>query len=380
VNITLLEPYYTGSHRAWAAEYAARSRHRVDILNLAGRHWKWRMHGGAVTLARKFLAADRQPDLLLASDMLDLTTFLALTRQRTAHCKTAVYFHENQLTYPWSPTDADPAKQRDMHYAYINYTTALAADTVLFNSRYHQQAFLDELPSFLNAFPDNNEWATAQQIGRKSAVLPLGLDLRRLDPFRPEPQACASQRTPLILWNHRWEYDKNPEEFFKVLFQLADEGFLFEVAVLGESFGKQPRIYAEARERLGTKIVRWGYVEHFAEYAGWLWRADILPVTSRHDFFGGSVVQALYCGCTPLLPNRLAYPEHVPEQLHDEVFYNDRGELVSSLRRLLAATAEPVRNEGFRTFVARYDWKNLVPVYDDFFEGIAAGDRAEDLR
>jgi len=53
-------------------------------------------------------------------------------------------------------------------------------------------------------------------------------------------------------------------------------------------------------------------VEDFAEYAKWLWRADILPVTSRQEFFGASVVQALYCNCCALLPDRLAYPEHLP--------------------------------------------------------------------
>jgi hypothetical protein len=102
------------------------------------------MHGGAVTLARHFMESDEQPDLLLASDMLDLTTFLALTRAKTAALPTALYFHENQLTYPWSPNGANPAQQR-AHYAFINYTSALSADTVLFNSQYHLEAFTGQL-------------------------------------------------------------------------------------------------------------------------------------------------------------------------------------------------------------------------------------------
>src|SRR5690242_21930973 len=113
MRISLIEPYFTGSHAAWAREYASHSRHRVELLTLPGRNWKWRMHGGAVTLASRFLAAPHSPDLILATDMLDLTSFLALTREKSARCPCALYFHENQLTYPWSPTDADPAKKRD---------------------------------------------------------------------------------------------------------------------------------------------------------------------------------------------------------------------------------------------------------------------------
>jgi glycosyltransferase involved in cell wall biosynthesis len=365
--ITLLEPYFNGSHAAWSTEYAARSRHTIHILKLSGSHWKWRMHGGAVTLARKFLDSGFAPDLLLASDMLDLTTFLALTRSRTSGCKSAIYFHENQLTYPWSPTDKDPRYQRDMHYAFINYSSALAADAVIFNSEYHKDAFLAGLPEFLGSFPDHQENQTINQIAAHSVVLPLGMDLRRLD--RSTPLARKNTAPPLILWNHRWEYDKNPESFFRVLTNLADEGYPFEVAVLGESFSRQPRIFAEARQRLVGRIAQWGYVPDFSTYANWLWQADILPVTSVHDFFGGSVVQAIYCGCTPLLPNRLAYPEHLPKQHQASCLYENDDELSMKLKELLLNNIAPA--PALRQTVSQYDWDNMAPAYDDYFEKLA---------
>jgi Domain of unknown function (DUF3524). len=103
MHIILLEPFFAGSHAAWASGYQEHSHHRIDILPLSGHHWKWRMHGGAVTLARRFLDSGAQPDLLLATDMLDVTTFLALTRHRTARVPVALYFHENQIGYPRVP-------------------------------------------------------------------------------------------------------------------------------------------------------------------------------------------------------------------------------------------------------------------------------------
>ncbi|GAB7028370.1 tRNA-queuosine alpha-mannosyltransferase domain-containing protein [Geotalea toluenoxydans] len=369
MKITLLEPFFTGSHAAWAEEYARYSRHQVEIITLPGRHWKWRMHGGAVALAHRFLDSKFQPDLLLATDMLDLTTFLALTRSKSAPCKAAVYFHENQLTYPWSPDDADKALNRDMHYAFINYASALAADAVFFNSAYHHDAFMAELPCFLKAMPDKREWSSIQSIGRKSRVLHLGMDLRPLDPHR-QVQSEPAIRPPLVLWNHRWEYDKNPEGFFGVLERLAARNLDFEVAVLGENFSNAPGVFHEARERLGARIIQFGFAKSFAEYARWLWEADILPVTSYHDFFGASVVQAVYCGCLPLLPKRLAYPEHLPDELHGQFFYDGETELEVKLEGLLKV-AHP-STEMLRDAVSRYDWQVMAGVYDEVLEKVVS--------
>jgi len=365
MKICLIEPYHTGSHASWAEEYSRHSRNGVSLLTLDGRHWKWRMHGGAVSLAKRFMTEGFEPDLLLASDMLDLTTFLALTRSKTASLPTALYCHENQLTYPWSPDDKDPQHKRDAHYAFINYTSALAADAVLFNSRYHMQTLIGRLPEFLKSFPDHKGLENVERIRKRSQVLPLGLDLQSLDRYRPV-QAEETTGPPLILWNHRWEYDKNPEEFFKALFHLQAEELPFQVAVLGEAYCKAPDIFDKARRQLGERIIQFGYVESFADYARWLWQADILPVTSQHDFFGASVVQAIYCDCLPLLPRRLAYPEHLPATMQKHCLYDGHDNLVNRLREMIT---HPTKVSGeLRSHVARYDWRELTPQYDDLFE------------
>ena len=86
---------------------------------------------------------------------------------------------------------------------------------------------------------------------------------------------------------------------------------------------------------IGEQIKHFGYAENFADYANWLWQADILPVTSHHDFFGASVIQAIYCNCLPLLPDRLAYPEHLPVSKKAPYLYGDYGDLVNRLRAKL---------------------------------------------
>ena len=366
MQILLMEPYHTGSHAAWAEGYAQHSRHQIDILSLPGRYWKWRMHGGAVTLAREFLASGAKPDLILATDMLDLTTFQALTRRQTATIPTAIYFHENQLTYPWSPTDRDVAKQRDRHYSFINYASALAADRVLFNSRYHLESFIDALPKLLKHFPDYHELDSIEQIRAKSQVLHLGLDLQRFDKFK----TVQPQEKPLLLWGHRWEYDKGPDEFFKALTILSKRGFQFELAVLGENFSQQPDIFLTAKKRLAKHIVHFGYAESFADYAQWLWRADILPVTSIQEFFGASVVEALYCDTYPLLPKRLSYPTIIPTQYQPQCFYEDFDDLLARLTDAIR-NIETTRQFSLRSVVAPYDWGEQAQVYDRLFLELA---------
>lgn len=52
MRILLIEPYYGGSHKAWADGLWHYSRHHIDLLTLPAQFWKWRMQGGAITLAR----------------------------------------------------------------------------------------------------------------------------------------------------------------------------------------------------------------------------------------------------------------------------------------------------------------------------------------
>ncbi|MCW5908938.1 MAG: DUF3524 domain-containing protein [Chitinophagales bacterium] len=367
MRILLVEPFFSGSHKKWAEEFKQFSRHEVEILSLPGYHWKWRMHGAAVTLAKQFMESSFVPDLVLATDMLDVNVFLSLTRAKTSGIPVAVYFHENQLNYPWSPTDEDVRLKRDNHYAFINYTSALAADAVFFNSQYHANAFLNELPRFLTSFPDYQNTETVKQIRKKSSVLPLGLNLKKLEEHKPakieKPQRCV------VLWNHRWEYDKNPDAFFNALFEISDRGIEFNLVVLGEKYERYPPVFDEAQTRLADKILHFGYAESFEEYCRWLWIADLLPVTSVQDFFGASVVEAMYCNAIPFLPKRLAYPEHLPEQFHATYFYEEE-DFVNKLHRRIWDVGY-LRVMNTQQYAAKYDWSNQIADYDNQLENVA---------
>ena len=366
MDILIIEPYFTGSHAAWARGIQQHSRHSVSLLTMPGRFWKWRMHGASVTLARNFLKGDYTPDLVIATDMLDLAGFLGLARQKMNGVPVAIYFHENQLTYPWSPDDRDLKKNRDRHYCFINFQSALAADHVFFNSSYHMESFLGAIPGFLNAFPDYRELGRVEDIRAKSRVLPLGMDLARFDEVS-QVGDHEQDDTPLLLWNHRWEYDKNPDDFFDAMYRLEDRGLEYSLALLGEHFVSEPKSFRKAKKKLKHRIQQFGYADSFEDYARWLWRSRMLPVTSNQDFFGISIMEAMYCGCVPILPRRLTYPELVPEDRFPEVFYDSQEELVEKLERFMREGV-PYNANDFRTIAAQYNWGRMIHHYDGLFE------------
>lgn len=364
MKILIIEPFFGGSHKKWAEGYQKFSEHEVKILSLSGRHWKWRMYGGAVELAKQFLESDFQPHLLLASDMLDLTTFISLCRQKLSNTIISLYFHENQITYPWSPDDKDVSLKRNNQYGFINYTSALAADAVYFNSQYHLDSFTESLQPFLKQFPDQRTLENIPKIKEKSSVLHLGMDLKIFDKFEVQ----ATNNEPVILWNHRWEYDKNPHLFFKTLHHLKERNLQFKLIILGQSYSKIPSIFKEVETMFADEILHIGYVSSFQEYAEFLWQSDILPLTSNQDFFGGSAVEGIYCNCYPILPNRLAYPEHILKIERHKYLYNNNNEFIDKLEFAILNFKKSPNSELLKNFVTYYDWSTLAPIYDATFE------------
>ncbi len=368
MHVLLCEPYFTGSHRAWAEGYARHSRHRVTLLTHAGRFWKWRMQGAALTLAqaaRSLVARDGPPDLLLATDMLHLPAFLGFTRRFLGDPPVALYMHENQLTYP-----PPPGTKPDLTYAMINWLSMAAADRIFFNSAYHRAVFFEALPRLLKHFPDYTHTPLIEAVVARCEVLPVGVDLRRLDGPCPD----RADGPTVILWNQRWEYDKDPATFFAALYRLADEGLPFRLILAGENFRRSPQEFEEARRRMADRLLHFGYAEPEV-YPCLLRQADVVVSTARQEFFGVAVVEAIYAGAFPVLPRRLTYPDLIPPAYHDRCLYDDLEGLVTRLRwavthreraRAIARALRPI--------VASFDWAELAPRYDERLAALRQAD------
>jgi len=376
MNVLALEPWYGGSHRNFLDGLVEHSRHTIRTLTMPGRFWRWRMEGGGVTMARKVREAIDDgfvPDVVFASDMVNLPAVLSLSRPHLDDVPVVLYFHENQLTYPLPPD-----RERERAYSITNYLSALAADRVVFNSDFHFHEFTEALPLLLRDFPDFTNLQTVRDIKTKSEVLHLGIDLSAHDEYDVTRAMRGARSGPLVvLWNQRWEYDKNPRGFFKTMNRLDDAGCDFQMILAGKHFREQPDEFEEAFERYAERILHYGYAEDFAEYSRLLHRADVVVSTALHEFFGVAIAEAVYCGCHPLLPNRLSYPELIPDThhkplLHAPILYEDEQERFDVLRDLLTGEQRPLPASTLKKIYASYDWNVHVDAYDDLLESAKA--------
>ena len=361
LKFLFLEPFFGGSHREFARGLVSHSQHHIDLLTLPARFWKWRMRGAALYFIKK-IPSLKSYDGLLTTGLMSLSDFKALSND--ACPPTLVYLHETQLTYPLAP-----GEHMDYQFGFTDMTTALAADRILFNSRTHSDTFFSLLPGFLKMMPEYRPLWVVDKIRAKAGFLYPGCRFPSDDiPGADSPREFP----PLIIWNHRWEFDKNPDQFFQALDAALENGVAFRLALLGENFQAVPKAFESARERYGKRIVQYGYVQSREEYIRWLQRGSIVISTARQENFGIAVVEAIRFGCVPLLPDRLAYPEIIPEQFQASVLYKDTGDLVQKLTRLITHyDAYHALRSRLSIHMGKFAWQNLIDRYDEELERLA---------
>jgi glycosyltransferase involved in cell wall biosynthesis len=348
LRVLLLEPYYGGSHRSFL-EGLRRLPFRFELMSLPPRKWKWRMRLAAPFFAGRLRETGRRFDRVLCSSFLDAAAFRGLAPPWVREVPVLTYFHENQFAYPVQAED-----ERDLHFGLTNTTTALASDSLAFNSSYNLESFLAGVRELSRHAGDMSLDDPVRTIRAKSTVLPPGVDFTEVD----AAVDSGPGGPPVIVWNHRWEHDKDPETFFQTLFDCAHEGIDFKLIVLGESFERRPAIFEEARKRLSGRLLHFGYARSRREYARWLRRGSIAVSTAGHEFFGMAVLEAVRAGCRPLLPGRLSYPELFPGE-----FLYDEGGFPVRLREELLRN-ERLGAEEARKLTDCFSWKTVSPAFE----------------
>lgn len=357
MHILVLEPYYGGSHRAFLKDLQRHLPYSFDFLTMPARSWKWRMRLAAPCFAEMLqddTALLQKADCLLCSTFVDVALLRALLPAGYRDIPILTYFHENQFAYPVQVDD-----ERDLHFAVTNLSTALASDRLAFNSRYNLDTFLRGCEGLLKAMPDMRFADFRERILAKTSIIRPGIDFSGADALNRKKSDGAP---PVLVWNHRWEHDKNPEFFFSHLFRLQERGVDFSLLVLGQSFSAQPPIFSQAQERLAHRLVHFGFVEEKARYLELLHQGDVVVSTATHEFYGIAVIEAVRCGCRPLLPGRLSYPE----LFSDEYLYDDDS-FAEALQQAMARGR--LTGEESQRMTGSYSWPYLLPLYRDWFEG-----------
>ena len=305
----MLSAYDAASHQRWRETLcAAFADFHWTVLTLPPRYFSWRIRGNSLSWAyRQRDVLTRDYDIVIATSMVDLSALRGLVPALAA-IPTLVYFHENQFAYP----------QRSLQFSSVepqmlNLYTALAADTIAFNSAYNRDTFLQGVEQLLAKMPDQVPAGIVCRLAERSLILPV-------------PVACAgsSHRTavsagPLqLLWNHRWEYDKAPERLFaalkRLLAQPVDRHLHdLQLHIVGQQFRQSPPVFAQMKTWLDRHhpgvVKHWGYLASQRDYRRLLGQADVVISTAVHDFQGLAVIEAVAAGCIPAVPDRLCYGE-----------------------------------------------------------------------
>lgn len=361
MKVLLLSAYHAASHAYWCDGLMAACPD-IDwtLKTQPARHFSWRVRANGWLWALADDPAFKQGyDLIIATSLVDMAAIKARC-PALRDVPLWVYCHENQFAYPLSD------RQRSAHqtdWQFQNIVNLVSADWVSFNTHFNRDTFFKGARQLLKRFPETLPGEPLAELERRSDVLPVPLT-DTLEPLRQQPK-----ESDLIVWNHRWEWDKQPERFLKALVRLQQQGTPFRLAMLGAGGGRSVE-FDDWRTELGDRVVQWGEVSR-ADYRDWLSHAGIGVSTALHDFQGLSMLELAQVGATVVVPNRLAYPECLP----GASFYpgsetdedRDVDDLVTVLAALLDGHSEPASVRGRLPL-----WRYLADSYRETMRFLAS--------
>ncbi|KAM8749221.1 tRNA-queuosine alpha-mannosyltransferase isoform 2-T2 [Acanthopagrus schlegelii] len=406
-SVLLVEAFYGGSHKQLID--LLQENISCSVCTLPAKKWHWRARTAALHFSQTIPTCPSHR-VLFCSSVLNLCELVAL-RPDLARLKKVLYFHENQLVYP-----VRKDQERDFQYGYNQILSCLVSDVVVFNSAFNMDSFLSSISSFMKKIPDHRPRDLDQLIRPKCVVLyypvqfpdvsrllpehklvrrshvddiitpqdeqeaprllsspdeSLTVSCEQQDPHqtttaepRTDPRPVSEgdpedQRRPLhIVWPHR-EHDKDPELFFSTLIKLKERRLDFHLSVLGETFTDPPEIFPEARRLLDRHILNWGFLPSKDDYLKVLCEADVVVSTAKHEFFGVAMLEAVHCGCYPLCPKALVYPEIFPA----EYLYSTPEQLCKRLQSL-CRRPDVARRHVVKVDTSSFSWSSLKERYE----------------
>ena len=336
--VWLLSAYRSDSHASWADWLTRQDSVTWQCLELPGRHFRWRIRGNPLSWLDTIpeLLQSGIPDRILATSMVDISTLKGL-HPALSTVPVSLYFHENQFAYPQGQgqhSSIDPQM--------VQLYGALAADECLFNSQFNLDSMLAGVSALLAKLPDEVPASVVERIAAKSRVLPVPVesvatemvatDMETIEPV--DVETCSTEvqgQPPVILWNHRWEYDKRPDRFVQMLEHLEQQQVPFRLALLGpRAENRSSKTSKQNKRRADTRAhdpvqsalasIRARYADRIAvdgrvsrdDYVAWLRQSSVVFGCADHEFQGVSLIEATSAGAIPVVPDALCYPEQYP--------------------------------------------------------------------
>jgi glycosyltransferase involved in cell wall biosynthesis len=330
VRVLLLSAYAAGSHQQWRRQLQA----MMDdwdwrVLEMPPRYFSWRVRGNPLYWSQQQRQElECQPGLVLATSMVDLATLRGLVPS-LASVPSVLYFHENQFDYPQGR-----GQHGHLEAQMVSLYSALAADQLWFNSDYNRRTFLAGVQVLLKKMPDKVPAGVSEGLASKASVMPVPVDVPAIVPA-PSLWSASVDSLPdrplRLLWLGRFEYDKGADTLLQALQLIESSGLDYALSVVGQQFRQSPEEFAHIEQRYAHRLRQFGYMDSKADYWSLLRGADIVISTSRHEFQGLAILEAVMLGCVPLLPDRMAYSEIFPSAYLYSGDLNDSGAEAESL-------------------------------------------------
>ena len=239
MKFILVEPYDGGSHHYFNATLMGYLKESfsgavVDLVSLSPRHWRLRFLTGHLSLAQMCneLKGHDEKSIIITNSLMDVSAFKSQLRGKLRDCKIVTYFHENQMSYPLNPQSPGAAfsrNYRDHFYPLVHLNQILASDVTVFNSVFCKSDTFSKVQSWLSSRQEKIEVGPLKKKEEDAYVIPI-------TGFKGEGIRLEFKERPKkIIWNHRWEFDKNPRDFFKVLRALFTKKSDLQAAIMGEA-------------------------------------------------------------------------------------------------------------------------------------------------
>ena len=324
LRVLALQPWDAGSHRAVRESILRHTGHEWTWLKLPGRGVRWRLRHSGMRFAREaaeLIERGQEFDLVFATGLCSLADFRAAAPRSLRNIPHVLYMHENQAAYPISETVDPRTIDRDMHLSFTNLSSIETADKVLWNSKYNRDSFIEKMQLIMRRAPESIDNSWIERLEAKSCIAwppvePVDGDggvLHNRKTGRYQDGPDAQRKIVRVAWPHRWEHDKGCDEFLQLIEKTRNDPVLeFRWTILGQRYERMPASMHVILSDHADCLDHAGLVEDRNGYLSLLGSCDWVASTSRHEFFGIAVVEALLMGCLPWLPQRLSYPELLP--------------------------------------------------------------------
>ncbi|XP_067155512.1 tRNA-queuosine alpha-mannosyltransferase isoform X3 [Apteryx mantelli] len=379
MSILLIEAFYGGSHKQ-LVDLLKEEMEECVLCTLPAKKWPWKARTAAISFMQT-VPPNANYRVLFASSVLNLAELVAL-RPDLGKLKKVLYFHENQLAYP-----VQKCQERDFQYGYNQILSCLVADVVVFNSAFNMESFLTSIGKFMKLIPDHRPKDLEEIIRPKCQVLYFPVKFPDVSRFMPEHKLARLEK----LIGVKRTGDAYQREGLPPRQQSGALGGLMKASGVRLESGLcegQPGLPATQPERPpsplatpekpgqagaseSTNPCQEGDKQHLTfnpcnilSGAGYQQRP--LHVVWPHRW-----VEAVYCGCYPLCPKALVYPEIFPA----EYLYSTPEQLFKRLQNF-CKRPDIVRKHLYKGAVAGFSWAALRGE----FRSLLAAEAGEDLR